>query len=82
MSITRLSRERKRQPGKLLTPESVAAEIVKGLNVSPTDWVLKPSFGEGAFVVALPDALAVRDLNDLYRWPNTTAGRPPVQGAA
>lgn len=64
MSITRLSRDRKRQLGQFLTPEHVAAEIVKGLNVSPTDRVLEPSFGEGAFVFALLAALTERFSRD------------------
>ena len=64
MSITRLSRDRKRQLGQFLTPEHVAADIVKSLNVSPTDRVLEPSFGEGAFVFALLDALTERFSRD------------------
>jgi len=57
MSIARLSRERKRQLGQFFTPASTAAAIVKKLTILPTYHILEPSFGEGAFVFALLDAL-------------------------
>jgi hypothetical protein len=58
MSIARLSRDRKRQLGQFFTPAETAAAIVKNLTILPAYRILEPSFGEGAFVFALLDALA------------------------
>ena len=58
MSIARLSRDRKRQLGQFFTPARTAAAIVTKLTILPTYRILEPSFGEGAFVFALFDALA------------------------
>lgn len=60
MSIARLSREGKRQLGQFLTPQLAAAEIVERLDISERHTVLEPSFGEGAFILAIVDALARR----------------------
>lgn len=58
MSIARLARDRKRQLGQFLTPAETAAAIVKNLTILPTYRILEPSFGEGAFIFALLEALA------------------------
>lgn len=58
MSIARLSRDRKRQLGQYLTPERIAAAIVRKLQLSPTARVLEPSFGQGVFIFQILDSLA------------------------
>lgn len=65
MSIARLSRDRKRQLGQFFTPPATARSIVRNLTVLPTCRILEPSFGEGAFVFALLDALAPSVPRDL-----------------
>ena len=72
MSIARLSRDRKRQLGQYLTPESTAAAIVKKLQLSPNARVLEPSFGKGAFIFPILDSLAsVLPRNKLSEWCTT-----------
>jgi hypothetical protein len=69
MSRAKLSRDNKRQLGQFLTPSAVAAEIVRGLEISPTLDVLEPSFGAGAFVFALIDAMGKQAPADqVTRW--------------
>jgi len=69
MSIARLSRDRKRQLGQYLTPESTAAAIVKKLQLSPSARVLEPSFGKGAFIFPILDSLAsLLPHNKLSEW--------------
>jgi len=58
MSVARLSRNRKRQLGQYLTPESTAAAIVRSVDLSPGAKILEPSFGEGSFVFQIIDSLA------------------------
>lgn len=58
MSIARLSRDRKRQLGQFFTPSATAAAIVRSLTILPTHHILEPSFGEGAFVLSLMEAVA------------------------
>ncbi|MBM4076543.1 MAG: SAM-dependent DNA methyltransferase, partial [Planctomycetes bacterium] len=58
MSVARLSRDRKRQLGQFFTPSSTAEAIVRGLEILPSHRILEPSFGEGAFVFAIVEALA------------------------
>ena len=66
MSIARLSRNRKRQLGQYLTPESTAAAIVKNLQISPTHRILEPSFGEGGFVFQVLDLLKTSIPSDSF----------------
>ncbi len=58
MSKARLSRDPKRQLGQFLTPADTAAAIVGNLHLAPTARVLEPSFGEGAFLFPLLEAVA------------------------
>ena len=72
MSIARLARERKRQLGQYLTPESTAAAIVGSLRISPNARILESSFGGGAFVFAVLDSLRSSiPRDDLLTWCNT-----------
>ncbi len=57
MSRAKLSREHKRQLGQFLTPPFIARAIVERLCISPSERVLEPALGSGAFVFALLDAL-------------------------
>ena len=59
MSIARLSRDNKRQLGQYLTPKSTAGDIIRQLYITPDQMVLEPSFGHGAFIFGVIDALAV-----------------------
>jgi hypothetical protein len=58
MSTARLSREKKRQLGRYLTPPATAAQIVEQLEIKPAERILEPSFGEGSFMFAIIDSLA------------------------
>jgi type I restriction-modification system DNA methylase subunit len=58
MSVARLSRDRKRQLGQYFTPSSTAEAIVGNLTILPAHRILEPSFGEGAFIFPILDALA------------------------
>jgi hypothetical protein len=57
MSVARFARDRKRQLGQYLTPDSAAAAIVRNLRVSPRSRIMEPSFGEGAFLFQIVDYL-------------------------
>lgn len=57
MSVARFSREKKRQLGQFFTPEQTARAIVGELDVLPSQRILEPSFGEGAFAFAVLDAI-------------------------
>jgi hypothetical protein len=60
MTISRLSRDRKRQLGQFFTPPATAEEIVNNIPVRPTDLILEPSFGQGSFLLPLVDAIRPR----------------------
>jgi hypothetical protein len=69
MSVARLSRDRKRQLGQFFTPSSTAEGIVRRLTLLPTHRILEPSFGEGAFIFQILDALAENmSVADLTAW--------------
>ena len=57
MSVARFSRDRKRQLGQYLTPDTTAAAIVRDLQISPRSRILEPSFGEGGFLFQIVDYL-------------------------
>ena len=58
MSKARNARDRKRQLGQFFTPQSVAAAIVDSIDISVTDMILEPSYGDGSFIFAIVDSLA------------------------
>ena len=53
MARTKHHREKKRQLGQFLTPPEVAERVLAGLELRPTDRVLEPGFGRGAFLIPL-----------------------------
>src|SRR5208283_2388883 len=57
MSVSRFARDRKRQLGQFLTPDSTAAGIVRNLHISAGSRIMEPSFGEGAFLLQILDYL-------------------------
>ena len=57
MARTKHHREKKRQLGQFLTPPEVAERILAGLPLRPTDRVLEPGFGGGAFLIPLIEEL-------------------------
>lgn len=56
-----------RQRGQFMTPPSVAAEIVTGLDLASTSKVLEPSFGTGSFLIALIERLMAMPGSDFRR---------------
>ena len=72
MSVARFARDRKRQLGQYLTPDSTAAAIVRDLHVSPRSRIMEPSFGEGAFLFQIVDHLKTEiPENKLSSWCET-----------
>lgn len=57
MTTPRLQREKRRQLGQFFTPLPMAQEIIRAINPPPNGRMLEPSFGGGAFVFALLEAL-------------------------
>ena len=53
LAEAKASRQKKRQWGQFMTPESLACRAVGLLALTPTSQVLEPSFGDGAFLFAL-----------------------------
>lgn len=53
MANTKHHRDKKQQLGQFLTPPAVASRILERLPLDPTDRVLEPGFGAGAFLLPL-----------------------------
>ena len=67
MSVTRLSRDPKRQLGQYFTPDTTAAAIVREVPLSPDSRILEPSFGKGAFIFPVVETLASALTPDEFR---------------
>lgn len=69
MSLAKNHREKKRQLGQFLTPPEIAKAIVGQLSIRPEDKILEPSFGEGAFLLAVREQLArTCSPEEITRW--------------
>ena len=69
MSLARTQRPSKKQLGQFLTPLPIARAIVSALDIRLDDRVLEPSFGGGAFLLALRERMArCYPGADLARW--------------
>lgn len=56
MAKTKHHRDKKKQLGQFLTPGAVVSRILSQHTLKPTDRVLEPGFGEGAFLLPLIEA--------------------------
>ena len=71
MSIARLAREKKRQLGQFFTPADTARAIIEDLKLLPSHQILEPSFGEGAFILAIVEQIRPRTHSKQWRrWLN------------
>lgn len=57
MSETKYKRDKKKQLGQFMTPESLASKLLKERNYKTTDKILEPSFGRGGFLFPIIDKL-------------------------
>lgn len=56
MSVTKRSRDPKRQLGQFLTPDSISSQMVSSLRLGRDTRVLEPSMGNGSFILPLIEA--------------------------
>jgi len=57
MSVRKVSRPKKQQLGQFMTPRPLAQQIVNQQAFTPLSKILEPSFGDGAFLLALIERL-------------------------
>jgi len=57
MSQTKSNRDKKKQLGQFMTPESLATKLLSVRNYKITDKILEPSFGKGGFLFPIIDKL-------------------------
>jgi hypothetical protein len=57
MSETKYKRDKKKQLGQFMTPESLASKLIARRNYKVTDKILEPSFGKGGFLFPIIDSL-------------------------
>lgn len=57
MSETKYKRDKKKQLGQFMTPESLASKLIARRNYKSTDRILEPSFGKGGFLFPIIDSL-------------------------
>jgi len=57
LAETKLKRTKKRQLGQFMTPRKQAAAIVASIDFQEKARILEPSFGDGAFLIAIIDRL-------------------------
>ena len=53
MSETKYKRDKKKQLGQFMTPESLSWSILKRRQYKITDKILEPSFGKGSFLFGI-----------------------------
>ncbi len=72
MSETKYKRDKKKQLGQFMTPETLASELIGNRKYEITDKILEPSFGKGGFLFPIieklldvyPDTMSKRDKLD------------------
>jgi hypothetical protein len=57
MSQTKYKRDKKKQLGQFMTPESLASKLISKREYKITDKILEPSFGKGGFLFPIIDKL-------------------------
>lgn len=57
MSQTKYNRDKKKQLGQFMTPETLASKLIKKRKYRITDKILEPSFGKGGFLFPIIDKL-------------------------
>jgi hypothetical protein len=68
MSETKYKRDKKKQLGQFMTPESLSWSILKHRQYKITDKILEPSFGKGSFLFGIIRQSASKDTMIIYNY--------------